>query len=302
MGIGKNNSGGGILMAANNVSLDRKSKGEMIFLWILCIIFAIYTVTLLYPVFWTILNSFKSARDFSGNYYGLPQKWMFSNYREALKVRVNNTGLGIMYLNSIILTAGAEFLVLLMSSLSGYIFAKYKFPGSKIIYNFMIVMMMIPSIANVPATYKFLSAIGLYNTHFGVMLIYCGAFGMPFLYIYNFYTAMPWSYAESAMIDGANDWQIFIKIMVPQTFGLLAAIFIMTYGGIWGDYTNQMLYMKDKPTITVGIKVLNDYLQARSQWPISFAAMLVSALPMGILYIFANKFLYGISIDTGIKG
>lgn len=289
-------------MARHIAPVDKKSKGERILLWIVCVFFALYTITLIYPVYWTVINSFKDARDFFGNFYGFPKKWLFSNYKEAFAVRVNNTGIGMMYLNSVIVTLGAEFLVLLLSSLTGYVFAKYKFPGSKFIYNFMIVMMMLPSIANIPATYRFLSTVGLYNTHIGVMLLYCGAFGMPFLYIYNFYTAMPWSYAESAMVDGANEWQVFFKIMFPQTVGLLAAIFIMTYGGIWGDYTNQMLYMKGKPTITVGIKSLSDYLQARNEWPMSFAAMLISAVPMGIVYIVSNKFLYGISIDTGIKG
>lgn len=278
------------------------SKREKVFLWILCAIFAIYVVSLLYPIYWTLINSVKTPRDFFSNFFGLPKEVVFSNYAEILNVEVNGTGVLAMYGNSFLVTIMGIGLCMIMSTLSAYTLAKYKFPGSRMIYNIAIILLMIPSTGNIPGTYKFLSSVGLYNTHFGVALLYCGAFGPPFLYLYNFYASVSWTYAEAAMMDGANDFQVFWQIMVPQSIGIVMALIVMNYPSVWGDYTNQMLYLKKYPTLTVGLKSLSDSLQFKGEWTISFAVVLLAGLPASLLSITLNRLMYNVKIDTGIKG
>lgn len=287
---------------AGNRMATKRSLPEMIFLWALCVLFALYTFTLVYPLFWTIINSLKSPREFFQNIYGLPKVVTWEPWKTALKIKVSETTLIGMFFNSIVITAGALFLALLFCTMTGYIFSKYKFPGSRFIYNMMLILMMIPLSASTPATYKFLTAVGLYNTRFGVILLYSGGFGYPFLLLYNFFQGVSWSYAEAAMMDGASDLTVFLRIMLPQAVAMQFAIAMMSFMGIFGDFTNPYLYLKEHPTLAVGVKLLSDNMQSSGQWPSAFAALLLTCIPSLVFYCVTNTKLFSLELDTGLKG
>ncbi len=281
---------------------ERRSVGTEIFLWILFFIFLGYTVTLFYPLYWAIINSLKSPYEFFRNIYGLPKEWVWENFSIALEVSVGDVNIIGMFLNSVVITVTALFIAILECTMTGYIFSKYKFPGSKFIYNMMLLVMLIPLAGSTPALYKFYVQTGLFDTHIGVILLYCGGFGYPFLLMFNFFESVSWSYAEAAQIDGASDWGVFIQVMLPQAFGMMGAIALMSFMNIYGDYTNPFMYLPTHPTLSVGITQLSDSMQSQSRHPIAFAAMLISCIPTWIFYFVTNSKMYNLKIDTGIKG
>ncbi len=282
--------------------LNKRTVGQNILLWSLCVFFIIYSFTLIYPIFWTVVNSLKEPREFIRNLYGLPKKWVWENYVEAFKINVLGTGIVKMTINNIIVSGGGLILCMFSCSLSSYTLSKYPFKGSRLIYNFMLVVTMLPFSASIPATYNFFKVTGLYNTHFSVIFLIGGGFGYPFLLLFNFYESLSWTYAESAQMDGASNFKVFWYIMFPQSLSMVFAITIMIFMGIWGDFTDVYLYMPSYPTLAVGIKLLSDNMQSSGQWPALFAAMLVTTVPIGVLYIFANRQFYNMRIETGIKG
>ena len=294
------------ILNGKKISLKEKrelrSVGERIFLWALCVAFAIYTVTLFYPLIWTIVNSFKTPKEFLRNIYGMPQSPTIENFKTAITVRVGKANIIDMFFNSVIVTVAALIIALLECTMTGYIFSKYKFPGSKFIYSMMLVVMFLPIVGSTTGTFRFFVNTGLYDTRIGLILLYTGGFGGPFLYMYNFFESVSWEYAEAAMVDGASDWQIFFKVMFPQSIGMQLAIAMMSFMGIYGDYTNPYLYTKSHPTLAVGIFTLSETLQARNLWPAAFAAMLVACVPTWIFYIATNTKMFNLKIDTGIKG
>lgn len=281
---------------------ELRSPGEQIFLWALCALFAIYTITLFYPMIWTIINAFKTPKEFMKNIYGLPQTPTMENFKTALQVKVGSTNLIGMFFNSVIVTVAALVIAILECTMTGYIFSKYKFPGSKFIYSMMLVLMFLPLVGTTAGTFRFYVNTGLYDTRIGLILLYTGGFGGPFLYMYNFFEGVSWDYAEAAMIDGASDWQVFFKVMFPQSIGMQLAIAMMSFLGIYGDFTNPFLYTKSHPTLSVGIYTLTESLQAENLWPAAFAAMLVSCVPTWIFYMATNTKMFNLKIDTGIKG
>lgn len=281
---------------------DRRTKGETIFLWALCIIFFGYTVTLFYPVFWTVINSLKSSKEFFKNIYGLPQTVIFENYVEAFKIKVGQANILQMFGNSMIITFAALFIALLECAMTGYIFSMYKFPGSQFIYNLMLLVTLIPLAGSLPSLYRFYVQTGLYDTRVGVILIYTGGFGNAFFIMYNFYETVSWSYGEAAMIDGASDWQIFFRVMLPQSMGMLFALATSSFMGIYADYTNPYMFLKSNPTLAVGITNLAASMQSRGRYPVAFAAMLISCIPTWIFYALTSSKLYNLKIDSGIKG
>lgn len=281
---------------------ERRSAGERVFLWSLCVLFAIYTVTLFYPMIWTILNAFKTPREFMKNIYGLPQNPTVANFKTALEVKVGSTNLVGMFFNSVIVTVASLVIAILECTMTGYVFSKYKFPGSKFIYSMMLVLMFLPIVGTTAGTFRFYVRTGLYDTRIGLILLYTGGFGGPFLYMYNFFEGVSWDYAEAAMIDGASDWQVFFKVMFPQSLGMQLAIAMMSFLGVYGDFTNPYLFTKSHPTLSVGIYTLTESLQAENLWPAAFAAMLVTCIPTWIFYMATNTKMFNLKIDTGIKG
>ena len=129
-----------------------------------------------------------------------------------------------------------------------------------------------------------------------------GGFGYPFLLLYNFYLGISWTYAEAAQMDGANDYQVFLRVMFPQSVPMLVAILIMIFMGVWGNFTDILLYLPSHPTLAVGTKLLSDSMESSSEWPALFAALLVTTVPIGALYIWANKMFFNMRVATGIKG
>ena len=282
--------------------IDKRTPGQNAVLYLVAFGFAVYGVSLLYPMLWTVLNSLKTPNEFFKNLYGFPREWDFANYADAFTIKVNGTNLAGMFVNSVIVTFGGIALALFSCSLAAYTMSRYPFPGSKFLYSFMIVIGIIPLSGSMAAQYLLMKSLGLYNTHIGLILLYGGGFGYPFLLLYNFYSSVSWSYAESAMIDGAGDFTVFIRVMFPQSFPTLLAISIMSFMGLWGDFNNPYLYMNRHPTLTLGLKMLSDKMQSSGDYPAVFAAMLVTVIPVGVFYVFSNSKLYNAKIDTGIKG
>ena len=285
-----------------NKMADKKTLPESIFLWCLCVLFIIYTVSLIYPLFWTVINALKTPKEFFKNLYGFPKELTFDGFKTALSIKVSDTTIIGMFFNSVVITFGGLFLALFMCTMTGYIFSKYKFPGSRFVYNMMLVIMMIPLAASTPATYKFLTQTHMYNTRIGVILLYSGGFGYPFLLLYNFFEGVSWSYAEAAMMDGASDFTVFIKIMWPQSLAMQFAIAMMSFMGIFGDFTNPFLYLKGHPTLAVGVKLLSDKMQSGGKWPTTFAALLLTCIPSLFFYSVTNTKMFNLELDTGLKG
>lgn len=281
---------------------NKRTPIQNVILYSLSVFFILYSFTLIYPIYWTIVNSLKTPQEFIRNLYGLPKIFMFENYAKAFQLTVKSAGILEMAVNNAIVAFGGLALILFSSSLAAYTLTKYPFPGSKFIYSFMLVVGMLPFSASIPATYNLLKVTGMYNTHIGLILLYGGGFGYPFLLLYNFYTGLSWTYAESAQMDGASNFKVFWYIMFPQSLPMLYAVLIMIFMTVWGDFTSAYLYMPSHPTLSVGLKLLSDNMQSSGQWPALFAAMLIATVPVGILYIIANRQFYNMRVETGIKG
>lgn len=189
-------------------------------LWIAFAIFLGYAVSLLYPLVWVLLNSFKDSGQFFADPFGLAKHIYLENYVDAFKLEVSRTNLVGMFGNSLILVAGCTFVSVFVPTLSAYVISKYKFKGRNFLYSLAISTMLIPAIGTLSATYKLMVDTGLYNTYIGIIIMSSGGFGFNFIMIYGFFRNISWAYAEAAMLDGAGDFKIFLSIMLPQVWPL----------------------------------------------------------------------------------
>ena len=206
--------------------------------------------------------------------------------------------------NSILVTAAGTAVSVLASSCAAYVIAKYKFRFSKLLYNMAVVIMLIPSIGTIAALYRFMIDTSLFDTHLGLILLYSGGFGFNFILLHGFFKSISWTYAEAGFVDGATDVQVFFKIMLPQARPGIIAVSIIQAINIWNDYFNPYMFMQDseKMTLAVGIYNLVQQQSYAADWPKLFAAMIISTVPVLVVYgLFSNTIIEN-TVAGGLKG
>lgn len=286
----------------NGIKVSKEQKNlysvrQKVVLWIACVIFTIYACTLLYPFVYLVFGSFKGYLELRTNPMGLPKTWKLDNY----KIVFEEFKIGQMFFNSITLTLGNTVVSMLLSCMAAYVLAKYSFKGNAVVYTTVIVASMIPTVASLPATYKLMSNTHLMGTYVGMILLQCGAFGGAFLYLHAYFKALPWSYAESAMLDGASDLRIFFSIMIPLARKGIMTFTIIRFLGFWNDYWLPSLFYEDHPTIAVGLSILSAEATSSGAHSTLFAAMVVSILPVLVFFAIFQKQLMGNTIGGGLK-
>jgi len=275
--------------------MNVKSKNyEKVLKSIVFIIFMLYALSLLFPFVWMLLNSFKERSDFISNIWGLPVNFQISNYYDALigfqiQSGSNKYNIFEMFLNSVFVTAVGTFLSIGFSTCSAYVVSKYKFPGSKILYAISIFTLIFPVVGTLPSQYRIMQTLGLQNSHLGLFILYSGAFGFNFFMMHGFFKSISWTYAEAAYIDGATDFQIFTKIMVPLAKPSITALAVIQAIALWNDYVNPSIYLRKFPTLAVGLNQIVAEMQGKGAYPEMFAAMIIALLPILILFIIFQK-------------
>ncbi|MGI6713891.1 MAG: carbohydrate ABC transporter permease [Bacilli bacterium] len=279
-----------------------KTTPERILFSVVFIIFCIYAISLILPFIWAFLSSLKTDDEFYESLFDLPRNWLFSNYAKAFsEFRIGNTTMIGMIINSLWLTFAGTFVSVMVSSATGYIFAKYPFKGSKLIYDIAIISMIIPIVGSLPATYKVVTTLHL-NTPLTIIALYTGGFGYNFIILNSCYRSISWHYAEASMIDGAGHFRTYLKVMLPQAKPAILAMAILSCIGIWNDYYTPFLYLKDYPTLALGIYQFDIIQEQRSNMPVYFCAIILSIIPVLIVYTIFQDTIMNNSVAGGLKG
>lgn len=171
----------------NSYKIKKFTSGEKVAIWIIFAVFSLYAVTLVFPFVWCFYNSFKTNPEFFGDIWSMPEIWLFSNWSDAIHLSVSGVNIIGMFGNSAIITVVNTFISIFVSAMTAYIIAKYKFLGSSAFYVTALVLMMIPSVGSMAATYKMYNDIGLYDTYIGIFIGAFGGFGSSFILLYGFF-------------------------------------------------------------------------------------------------------------------
>ncbi len=279
----------------------KRSGTDLAFMWIMFVLFVLYAISLLFPFLWCFMNSFKGMQEFFYNVNGLPVVWYFDNWKTSFTLSIdNNITIPQMYLNSVILTVGCTFFSMFSCSATAYVLTKFDFYGKSAIYTAAIVIMMIPTMGSMAAMYRLYNNIGLINTYTGIFITSMGGFGSGFLLLYGFYKNLSWTYAEAAQIDGAGHFRIYFGIMLPMAVPALTAVGILTGIGFWNDYFTVYMYAPEKANIAYGIQRISS--EAGADLPQVFAAMMLSVIPVLVVFACFQKTIMQNTAVGGVKG
>ena len=279
------------------------TRQERIVLPIFYFFMFILAVWALFPIFFALLNSLKTALDYNDSAIGLPKVWNFANYAQAIKITYRNTTVLGMFLNSIIYSVTFSFANIFSSCMSAYVMSKYKFKLRNFLYALAIFIQIIPIFGTTSAGYLLVNRLGLHDNLFLLWITACGGFDYTFLIVYSYFENVSWDYAEAAYIDGAGNWYVFLKIMIPMVLPAILMMWLSAITSLWNDYMGPYIYLPSYPTLSTGIfnlKNLASYLSGGVT--VYFAAIIISMLPILILFFFLQKRILNLSLDGGLKG
>lgn len=270
--------------------------------WIVFLVFLVYGLSLLFPFLWMTINAFKTTGDFSGgNYFGWPTEFAGKNFIEVMSMKVGNETIAMMFLMSIITTIGGTLLNVGLSACVAYVVAKYKFPGRGFLYGVAIFSMVVPIVGTLPSQINMMQTFHLDNSLLGVFFLYSSCFGFNFILLYSAFSSISNSYMEAASVDCAGRFKTFFKVMLPMAKGPIIAASILTAIGYWNDYQTPFLYLPDDyQTLAVGLQKFQSENQA--SYPMVFASMLISIIPVLILYVCFQKRIIESTNAGGLKG
>lgn len=264
-------------------------------------ILALLSLVWIFPIIWAIFTSFKSNDEIIGSdFHLLPQHWTTSNYAE-LTADNEQTPVIKWFINSVIISAGQTILVLVVVSLAAYGYTRLKFKGRNALFNCLLATMMFPGVLNLIPNYKIIDMLGWTNTFLAVIVP--GAAGVYNIFLVRqFVIGIPYELDEAAIVDGANEWQIFRYVVLPLIRPALTVVALFTFAGSWNDFLWPSIVMTDVETmpITPGLQLLQgQYLTFPG---VATAGALLALLPMLLMYLFAQKyFMQAMALNSGIK-
>ncbi len=254
-------------------------------------------VATLAPFVWMFLTSFKS----SGGIFAYPPEWLpkhptFAHYQKLF----SEIRFLLHFKNSLIVAISATTINLFLSSMAGFAFAKYKFPGREKIFTFLLASMMIPGQVTMMPIFLLLKKIGLLNSYFG--LIATGAVSVFGIFlIRQFMISIPNDLIESARIDGCSEFRIYWNIMLPLCKPVLATLGIFSFMGAWNDFLWPLIVMITEDMYTLPVALANLNGQYPTEFGLLMAGAVVVVLPILLIFIFAQKFIIKGIATTGLK-
>jgi ABC-type glycerol-3-phosphate transport system permease component len=265
--------------------------------WLPTLLMGIVGLSTILPLVLVAVISLKTKRDFLLNRFAMPQHVTLSNYGEAWQ----RAHLAEYFVTSVVVTAGAVCLLLLVASLAGYGLAILRFRGRRLMFYVILASMMIPVQVILVPFYQLMITFDLVNTRIGLILSYT-AFFTPFsVYLMTaYYGTMPRELAEAAKIDGASLWQTWRHVMLPLGKPALVTLGILNTLYCWNDVLIALLVLQDQRTIMVGISALRG--EYSTNIPMLAAGVVMAAFPVLALFvIFQKRIVSGVTVGA-VKG
>ena len=251
------------------------------------------------PILWTVSTSLRTpAQSFSLPPKWLPTDWAWQNYASVFE----QIPFFREILNSFIVTLGTVVGQLVTASLAGYAFARLEFPGKTVLFWLVMATLMIPLQATIIPVFVLISRMGLSDTLMSLILpALPTAFG-TFL-LRQYFMQIPKEFEEVALVDGANQFFIFLRVYLPLVAPGLAVLAVLAFNGTWNEFYRPLVFLVTDTnfTIPLGLNDLKGYMMTGSI-SVVLAGVTLSLVPVVIVYLFGQRYLMEGIMMGGLKG
>jgi raffinose/stachyose/melibiose transport system permease protein len=281
------------LSEANQSNLYERVNHVLVYL-----LFFVLVVIALYPLLWVATNSFKTDIQLFDSSWALPKEWHWENYAAAWKF-----GIAKYILNSVLVTLVSVLINALFSLMAAYGLSRFRFKGQSVLLYFILGgLMLAPEVSLIPL-FRILTTLNLYDTYFAMILPNV-AFGIPFttFLIRSYMLGLPKDFEEAAVIDGASAFGVFWRVVVPLCRPILASAMLLDAMRVWNEFMFALTFIVDDDLKTVPLGLMSFASALREQWTVVMAGLIISAIPMIVLYLLTQRqFIRGLTAG-GVKG
>jgi len=268
---------------------------------IIYLFLGLWSIIVILPMIWVLVSSFKTSKEIFFSPWLPPAQMMWENFVRAW----SKASMGLYFFNTLAVLIPSIFFTLLFSAMAGYVLARFVFPGNRAIFFMFTGGMLFPVVLALVPLFFLLQSITLLDTHIGLILVYI-AYSLPFtvFFMTGFFKTLPSELLEAAVIDGANQYQLFFQIVIPLAKNGLVSMGIFNFLGQWNQYILPLVLLtsRQKYVLSQGLAFLQHQQRYQSDWSGLFAAVTIVMLPTMIVYtIFQNQIQRGLTIGA-LKG
>jgi raffinose/stachyose/melibiose transport system permease protein len=239
----------------------------------------IYAIAALTPLVLMVANSFRSTSSLYSEPLSAPWPPQVDSYRRAW----TEGHFGEYFLNSLLVTAGAVALSTVVATMAAYALARTRSRLFSVLESVFISGLMLP-------IFYLLDGMRLVDSRLGLMLVYAAS-GVPFsiFVLTTFFRQLPPELEEAARIDGANAWQMFLRIMVPLVRPAVATVVVFRFVPIWNDFLFPLVLLRTREKYTVPVGLTSFFGEYSTDWSALFAGLVIATIPLIVLFLVATK-------------
>lgn len=258
---------------------------------------AVASLVIILPLVVVVVNSFKTQQEAYTMSLSLPRELILENYA----VVIEQGKLLISFMNSMIYASGSVLIIVFTVIASAYVFARRKSRLNNFMYYYMLIGISIPT--NYVALMQIMKATQLVNTRLGLILIY-SAINIPlslFLSI-GFINTIPREIDEAAVIDGCGAIGLFRRVVMPLLTPITATLFVLNFMSVWNDFAMPMYFMNKTAGWPMTLAVYNFFGQFERSWNLVCADIVLTSLPVMIIFLLGQKYIVGGLTAGSVKG
>ena len=279
-------------------------KRSPVFYIISRLIVLFFVIIIIFPLLYTLSLSVRSPETiYSAKFFLIPEEFSLQNYYDAFFYAEERLKVSFprMFLNSIIVTTASVTLIITLSIFAAFSFSHLKFPMKESIYNVMIASVAMPAQVLLIPLFYLLIYFGIINTYFAVILAYAG-FLIPIgiLILRMFFEQIPYELTEAGITDGASEFQLLTRILLPLAKPAIATCVILLFLDTWNEFIYAMVFMQDSSIHTIPVALAKI---GSSRYHINIgtysAAVMITVIPVLIIFaVFQRWFIAGMTMGA----
>ena len=248
------------------------------------LVLVLWSVAVIFPMLWMIYSSFKTDQELFFSPWAPPKELQWDNFARAW----TSAHIGDYLLNTFIVVVPALLITLLVSAMAAYVIARFEFPGNQFLFYLFMAGMLFPVFLALMPLFALVNKLGMLNTFQGLIVVYV-AYSLPFtiFFLTGFFKTLPSQLHEAAIIDGANQYQVFFRVMLPLSSPGLISMGIFNFLGMWNQFVLPLVLVSDesKYVLSQGLAFMLFKQFYENDWSALFAALTIVMIPTFIVYI-----------------
>lgn len=245
-----------------------------------------YAAVALLPLLLMVYNSLRPTPAIFAAPLGAPSDLSVDSYVRAWQ----EASFGTYFRNSVVVTVSAVALGTAVSVLAAYALGRYTFTGSRLLTVYFLSGLMLPFRLAILPIFYLLAGLGLIDSHLGLVLVYAAS-GVPFsvFILTAFFRQLPTELEEAARMDGAGEYQIFGRVMLPLVRPAVATVVVFQFVPLWNDFFFPLVLLRSSEKATLPVGLTTFFGQFQTEWSTLFAGLVITTVPLVVLFVAATR-------------